>query len=504
MIQGIASNWAALAVNVAVSFFMAPFVVGKLGAQMYGVWAVTMQMTGYLYLLDFGVRESVVRYTSKYTARKQAGRLNRIITVALWVYGAVAALTLAVTGVFVWLAPDLFTYDPAFHAQARWTILIIGLTIAQTFVFNVFTGVMLGLQRWAVSNLINIGVALARAALIVTFLNLGYGIVALALIQFLAAIASGTVVWWLATGYLRQAGAAANIVRMPWRRFRALAWRVFGYGFFVFLSNVGQKIIVASDAIIIAVFLPLSSVTSYAIAGTLITSLQSLLGSTSFVFAPEASRLDAIGDRQRLGDVIVSGSKFVLVLALPVAITYMILGSTFISLWMGPEFSKSSGEVLTVLAGAVIVSAPSYVIGMVLYGISRHNIAAYLIMGEAAANLILSVVLVQRMGILGVALGTAIPRAIVAFIVLPVATCRAVGYPFTKFLKGTYQGPLMAAIPLVLTEIWVSRNVSFGGLTSFFGMVALLSTGYLLLIYWWALDRLERAWLLKLVGLRTP
>ena len=70
LLRSLASSWLGLAVGIVVSFFLSPFVVNKLGSTWYGVWAVASQFVGYLYLMDFGVRESVVRYTSKYAARR--------------------------------------------------------------------------------------------------------------------------------------------------------------------------------------------------------------------------------------------------------------------------------------------------------------------------------------------------------------------------------------------------------------------------------------------------
>lgn len=491
-------------VNVGVSFFLAPFVVNTLGSTRYGLWAVTMQFTGYLYLLDFGVRESVIRYTSKYMARNHGARLNRILTVAFGVYGPITLLTLVVTGVFVWQAPHLLDYDASYDAEARWAIAFVGMTIAQTFIFNVFTGIVLGLQRWSTVNASNVVLALARTLAIVIALKAGYGIAAMAAIQFIAGTLSGLFVWFLAARYLRQAGATIRMVAMTWRRFRALATRVFRYGLFVFLSNIGQKIIVASDALIIAAFLPIASVTYFAIAGSLIDSLRSLLGSSSQVFAPIASRLHTTGDRQQLGTLLVQGSKFILLLAIPVAGTFAVLGDIFIGLWMGRQFMGPAGEVLMVLAISTLLSAPTYTMGMVLYGISRHNLNAYLKIGEAVANLGLSLFLVQRLGILGVAVGTAVPQAVVCVFILPYVTCRAVGLSYSSYMWRTVTGPALAAVPFLLAELWIRHNVEFTSLLTFFGSIAALCVVYGGLVFYLALESSERSWALAVIRRRPP
>jgi O-antigen/teichoic acid export membrane protein len=495
--QGIASNWTSLIANVAISFFLAPFVVNSLGSTWYGIWAVTMQFIGYLYLFDFGVRESVIRYTSKYVARHQGGQLNKILTVAFIVYGVVTVLALLATAALAFAAPYFLDLEPAYRRDAQWTIALVGMTIAQTFIFNVFGGVVLGMQRWVINNVIGIVILLVRTAAIVLALKAGHGIVTLAAIQLASALVQGFATWILATKYLRQAAMPMRLVRLKAKQFRALATRVFRYGFFVFLSNIGQKIIVASDAIVIASNLAMAQVTYYAIAGTLIEPLRSLLASTAHVFAPLASNLHAQGKRAELAATMIGGSKLVLLLALPVGLTFVFLGTEFIALWMGAEYAGPAGEVLAILGVSVVASTPSFVTSMVLYGISRHNLSAYLKIAEAAVNLTLCIILVRYYGIVGVAIGAAIPHVISSAILIPYVSCRAIGLPLSSFYAATLTRPIIAAVPMAAALWWIRENVEFSNLFEFFVAVGAACVLYAGCVFFVALEGKERDWVLS-------
>ena len=54
LLRNIASNWAGYVVQVAVGFFLTPFVVHSLGETQYGVWTLVVGVTGYYGLLDLG------------------------------------------------------------------------------------------------------------------------------------------------------------------------------------------------------------------------------------------------------------------------------------------------------------------------------------------------------------------------------------------------------------------------------------------------------------------
>lgn len=502
LLQSIASSWLALGVGVVVSFFLSPFVVSKLGSAWYGVWAVAAQFTGYLYLLDFGVRESVIRYTSKYCARQQGAKLNRVLTVSVMIYAVVTLIALALTALCVWGMPYWFKLEPGLWYETRAALAFTGLTIAQTFLFNVFTGMLIGLRRWDIANAMGIGINLARAALIVVFLGMGYGIVALAAIQFAVAVFSGLATMLVALVQLRRNGLQFKLVRLDRRSIRRLSRRVFGYGFYVLVNNIGEKIITATDAIIVGIFLPINAVAYYAVAGSLVGYLRQLVASTAQVFNPLASHLHALRQGSELQNIFLLGAKLNVLITLPVAATYAVLGSEFVGLWMGEEFAEPSGQVLLVLAVMQILAAPQYMISSLLYGISRHRTIAILRIIEASANLVLSIVLVKQIGLVGVALGSAIPNVIIVLAVLPTITCGFVGMRLRDYYHHVYLRPLAAIAPFTLAALWVRDHLPASNLAVFFVHVAGLMCIYLPCAFFVILNARERRAVAQRMGLQ--
>jgi O-antigen/teichoic acid export membrane protein len=492
LLRSLASNWLGLATGVLVSFFLSPFVVNKLGAAWYGVWAATAQFVGYLYLMDFGVRESVIRYTSKYVARGNARSLNHVLSASLIIYAAITLLALLATGAAAWGLPYWFSLEPEFWRDARIAMLFTGLTIAQTFFFNVFNGVVIGLKRWEITNAVGIALNLVRAGLIVFFLMRGHGIVAVAAVGFGTALVGGLVNVFLAARLLKEAGLPFRFRLLAPRHLVALGRRILGYGFYVIVNNVGEKIINATDAIVVGIFLPIQSVAYYAIAGSLIGYLRALLGSSAYIFNPLASELHTLRQPEKVTAAFFLGVKICTLVTLPVAASFVVMGERFIQLWMGREFAGPSSEVLTVLAVAVFLAAPQYMFSSVLYGMSRHRIIALLRLGEAVANLVLSIVLVQTLGLVGVALGTAIPSAIMVVIVLPMIAGKVVGATLPRFYSQAYIRPLLAIAPFVAAAYWVEIAHPAQGLIGFFLRILGLLALYVPCAFAIVLDAKER------------
>jgi len=503
VVRSIASNWAMLGLNVVIALFLSPYVVNKLGSVYYGIWALTLQFTGYLFLLDFGVRESVIRYVSKYNARQKAGPLNAVLTTAVHIYVPITLICCALTALCAWGVPYWFDLDPALRAEARWTTLLIGGSIALTFIFNIYTGIQYGLQRFDLANGFGMIIVLLRTALIVWLLDAGYGIVALSAVQFGMTIVGGLMGVAIATYLLRKANLSFKLVKLAGKRRSALRKRVFGYGAYVLINNLGQKLIFASGAVVTAVMLPIAAVTPYAIAGSLIDNLRSLVSMTASVFNPVSSHLHALGRGDEVARVMRTGSKLAVFVALPIAMSFVVLGAEFIALWMGEEFRQPAGMVLLVLGLAQIISAPHFIVSSVLYGISQHRVIALIRISEGVLNLALSILFAWKFGVVGVALGMSIAHVISVGIVLPLRACRVVKLPLHSYYVATIVRPAIAIVPFTLAAIWLPTHYPASNLFVLLAQIAgLVVVLYVPSVFALGLDKEERAMVMRLLTRR--
>jgi O-antigen/teichoic acid export membrane protein len=76
---------------------------------------------------------------------------------------------------------------------------------------------------------------------------------------------------------------------------------------------------------------------------------------------------------------------------------------------------------------------------------------------EGIANLVLSILLVRPYGIIGDALGTAIPLSATAIFFLPAHVCRKVQVSLGFFLRQAYTLPLVLCVPLIVTLLLMKR-----------------------------------------------
>jgi O-antigen/teichoic acid export membrane protein len=99
-----------------------------------------------------------------------------------------------------------------------------------------------------------------------------------------------------------------------------------------------------------------------------------------------------------------------------------------------------------------------------VYGLEKHKRIALWGIIESVANLSLSVVLVRRIGIYGVAWGTTIPSVIMEMVLWPRYICGLLAIPVRTYLWQTWFRTGLSVIPFALAcaaaeRFWPAHNL---------------------------------------------
>ena len=487
IVRNIFSNWANLIVSLGISFFMAPFILHKIGNVYFGVWALVTQVTGYLWLLDFGVRESIIKYVAEYHEKGDYTKLEKVISASLRMYSLICIICIAVSTALALFLPTIINISQDTVIVAQLVVIIVGIDIAQTFIFNVFIGILMGLQRYDIFSKISIGSSILRGILIFIFLTQGHGIVALALIQLCLNGITNIILY-----YIAKRSISLKISLLHIKIDNSIYKMILKYGFYVLLNNVFVQAIFYSSNLIIAIYLPISAVTYYAIAITLIDYMKKITWAATQVINPLASQFDAKNAPEKIVTLLINGTKFSLLLGLPIGTVFLLMGREFITLWMGSEYALITGNILAVLTVATIFSLPHYTITGILLGINRHKIIAYCHSIEAVVNIILSIVLIKYYGLIGVAFGAAIPHFIMVLFILPVIISRILSINMYVYIKNAYYGPLISIVPFAVV-CYIGKYIYVPTtLLTYFGKVIIILPIYFITIWFITFTNDER------------
>ena len=448
-LKNVASSWGGLAVNIAVGFFLSPFILHHLGDDAFGLWVLIFSLTGYYGIFDFGIRSSLIRYVSKFQATGDKDELARLVNTSLFTYTCVGLVLLVPTTIGAFYVDRLFHVPPAFIRDSRLLFLMVGYSLALGFPLGISGGILEGMQRFYLINWTNIVSTLLRAVLIIYALRHGLGLLTVALI---------TVSLPMITSAVRSV-IAHYLLTIPygWRYVSRDSLRqVANYGSVTFMIIVAGRLRFKTDAVVIGSLLSAAAITHFSIGARLVDYAGEVVSSLAQIFTPMSSHFHATGDYTQLRKIFISGNRACALVMFPMTVAMVVMGKSVIEAWVGPRYVSSYTVLLVLLIPSTLYWAQS-TSNRILFGMSLHKSLAYIVLMEGIANLILSLVMVRPLGIVGDALGTAIPLLCTALFFLPRHLCRQLSIPLRKFLVEAYFYPVVLCVPMIIVLVLMQR-----------------------------------------------
>ena len=450
ILKNISSSWFALGANILMGVFLSPFILHRLGDTAFGIWVLIFSVTGYYGIFDFGIRSSIIRYVSKYTATQDIEEVSRLINSAMFTYTAVGALSMLITLVGCVYIDRLFHIQPAFQSTARWLLFLAGGSVALGFPLGVFGGMLEGMQKFYILNWTNIVSTSVRVLLIVFFLNRGYGLITA------AALTVGLPL--IASVFRAMVALRALPVTFSWKYVDRKAFRqIANYSGVTFMVIIGSRLSFKTDALVIGTFLSSAAITYFYAGSRLLDYANEVVSSLAQIFVPMSSQSDAAGNMGRLRTIFVAGNRACAFTMFPITAVFVILGKSIIEVWVGQKYVAQGYPVLLVLIFPYTVMLIQSASGRVLYGMSRHGKLAIASLIEGVTNVVLSVLLVRHYGIVGDALGTAIPLAATYLLFMPYHLCSLLGVRVWTFVRQAYLLPAILCAPLVVVLLLMQR-----------------------------------------------
>jgi O-antigen/teichoic acid export membrane protein len=466
--KNVLSNWGSFLFGAIISFFLAPFIVRHLGDVGYGVWTLLTSLTGYLGLLDMGVRGAVTRYVARFHAQDKKEELQGIVSSGLVVFVTAGLVAIFISVLLAFFGIQHFQVPAEYRATARIVLIIAGVNVAVSLIAGVFGGVVVGLQRFDLTNTVEVTITAARSLLIVFALRAGMGLFTLAALQLLFAIVTVITNVVLVRRLAPQLKIRFNQVDRERLRL------IFSFSAYSLLLQLAGYLVYYSDSLVIGWYLPVTSVTFFAIAGNLMTYARAPISSISVTLTPHASSIEATDNLEKLKHVSTLAARYSAAVMLPIAVTFLFRGKAFIGLWMGAEYADLSSKVLIALTVGWMVSAGNQALGGIMMGISKHKALVPVALVEGSINLILSIVLVKKMGIVGVAWATTLPSVCVHGIFWPLYVRRVLKIPAFSYIYSTWIRNACAAIPFVLATMGIEKYWPANNLRVYFLQIFLI------------------------------
>lgn len=489
-------TWLSVIANLTAGIILAPVIIRRLGADGYGIWSLVFSIAGYYTFLEFGLRSAVVNFTAGSAARGDNDRINEVLNTAFAYSLGLTVLTLIATLAAAPFSAGWFRVAPPYETEFPLLFGFVTTGFALSFCFNVASGCLEGLQRFAALNQLRTAVLTVRTASYLIVLWWGGGLIALALCTLAA-----TCVLFAGHAWLLWRAFPALVLDRRFVRRRAFR-ELLGYGAHTSVGSVSTIFLEQTPLVFIARSLSAAAVGFFSLPQRMLQYPVEIVTRVAQMLSPIAAEMSARRESDSIVRLAVLGNRYSFVLYGPLALLMLTWGTSIVQLWVGEQYARNSGPLLPYFVlGTWLALAGQNASASILFGLRAHQWYTW---GMAAEAVIVTAacLTLPRFGLVLIAAVICAAMLASRAVLSPWAVCKQTGFPFLRYQSGIYGRALLIALPVYGMLWWMMRAFPRKTWPLVLLAAAVATIGYLGLAYLFCLEpehrNLARYWLKRL------
>lgn len=446
LITDTAVLFGASSISQLIGFIVIPIFITNLGPEMYGLFAISGVLMGYVNMFDFGLTRGLTREVGHCYGREDYERMSVAVSGGFILLLGVGLLSASVIYFAQNFIIGLLNVPEEHLSSAKALLTVTALFSILVWPTKLPRGILEGNQLIKSSSVIEAiknsltSVTLLVAVMVTTDIALIRGLTCLVMV--LAVI----LYFWEIHRKVPELKIRLNLRKLSEMK------AVMGYGIKYFYSQLLSLIGTKLDSFIIANMVSLAAVAAYQVVFKVqllfILLTTNLLGA----FLPAVYRLDGAQDKGKLALLLEEALRYRAMLMTPAIAVLIAVAPDFLKLWVGEEYRQYG-----IWAQAYLLAHYCYIFGLgstVMRASSKIGFANKVESVRAVINLALSISLVQYFGIGGPILGSVICAIFLGDMVLYPLYCSKNELPWKKSFLQTL-AIIAVTIPLWLGAILI-------------------------------------------------
>lgn len=439
--------------NTASNLVLTPVYLKYLGFDMYGLYQMVYAVAHYILILDFGIGTTMVRYISGYHAKNDYEAERNFSAHVLGIVIVIDVLIFIAGGI---INSQLLNIYPTIEANesgiAHTIFMIMIATIAVTIIERYVQGSIMAYEHFVTVRAISLLKVSAKMVLTILMLWNGMGVIAIVAADLLVTCLSTLSMTVYSLKYLK--------FRVKFSRFdKILIGSICSFMFAIFLQSIVQYVNNVVDKTILGIMTTKADVAVYSVAMTFITLFNSLPSEISSVFLPQATKLVAHSDkREVLTNFVARPGRYQFMICGGIICGFFLFGREFITLWAGEDSINAWVIALVIMIPNMIPLIENTILS-ILDAKKKRLFRSLVLFGISIVNVIVSVILVSRYGMLGAPVGTALSFIVGYGIIMNIYYQKVIGIDVAVMFKNIFSKTwLCLAATSVITSF---LNVAF-------------------------------------------
>lgn len=436
-----------------VALVLPPLLVHRLAPAEYSAWVLILQCSAYINLLDLGLQTAIGKFVAEYDAADDRTASSRILSNSFAILCISAFVGAVVIAVISWRVPRLFHQMPAtLIGDLRLGILVVGLSTVFGLPFGAFLAAFTGLQRYGFPTILAMTSKFFSSAALAALLLMHGKLIQLAWLMAVCNVvtALGQFLGW--EKYVKdRVGFSFKLID------RETAWRLAKYASALSVWTIATLLISGLDIVIVGHY-DYKNTGYYSIAAGATNLMLVVITSTFGPLLPAVSSMNAQRTPGQIGELVIKVTRFCALLICALGLPLLLGAYPLLKLWVGHAYAIQSALFLQVLVLGNAIRMLAYPYALVVLATAKQRMTIIAAIAEAIVNVTLSICLVQRVGAIGVAIGTCMGALVSIAVHLAVSmrlTRSTILVPRRRFVSDAVLRPLSCVIPsMLLIPFW--------------------------------------------------
>ncbi len=401
-------SYVQMALNIIIGLAYTPVMIRLLGKSEYGLYNTVSSTISMLSLLSLGFNAGYIRYYARYKKEGDEQAIYKLNGLFLIIFGIIGLIALA-CGLF--LSFNLrYVFDSGLTATeyetAKTLMLLLTANLALSFPMSVFKNIVSAHEKFIFLKLLAMVTSVLSPLIMLPLLLMGYRSIAMVAVSCSLAIISDIIYFLYVKFVLKN--------RFIFHGFEKGIFKgLFNYTIFIAINLIVDQINWNIDKFLLGRYWGTAAVAVYSVGYALYSYYMMFSGSLSGVFTPRVHRIvnetreDQKLARTQLTDLFVKVGRIQFLILGLIASGVVFFGKPFIYFWAGEGYEEAYYVALLLILPASIALTQNLGIE-IQRAENKHQFRSIVYLIIAILNLVASIFLCQRYGVIGCVIGTAI------------------------------------------------------------------------------------------------
>ena len=367
-IRNLTANWVGHAASLVVMFFLSPFILHNMGVTEYSIWQLLTVLTGYMGILDLGVRASTGRYIILYLGKGQLVKVDETIRTGLGLYTALSGLILIAGVLLGFFFPVIFPSVPIQYSSTVSILLpVLAVNIWIAAIGVVLSSILSAYERFDLARGVDLIVLAIRTIGTILALKMNYGLIGLT-IAVISANFLGLIINYYVADRLHP-----RLKLWPLMLKKSRVQELYKYGIGAFIIAVSVRILGQTDLLLVGNLINVDSVAVYSVGAMLVFYSGTFTKQIDTTYFPALQKAAAEEKTEELKLIVYKQVYLSSIVGILLYVGYIVFGKSFITLWM---YEPDTFPINSVHAAAQVMLVLSCAKILLLLGSFSRNLLA--------------------------------------------------------------------------------------------------------------------------------